>query len=253
MDKSYKATIYVTDNYSKFKSMLGNRNVAEKRVKYIMTSIDAVGYVSNPIIVNEKMEVVDGQGRLEALKRLGKPVEYRVIPGVTVNECRMLNMENTSWDVSDHIKSHADLGEHEYQNLYRLKKAYGFSYSVMMSILYGKQHSREQTKKLRYNGLQLSGDEIVKLDEILKYLSRYKEIQKNIGGNGAIFYICMAFIYRQPDVDLKHLWANINERYRDIDPPTKEKHFLEDISKIYNLGLPKKKKRLFESEWLIRD
>lgn len=241
MDKTYKATIYVTDDYSKFKTMAGNRTVAEKRVKYIMTSIEAVGYVSNPIIVNEKMEVVDGQGRLEALKRLGKPVEYRIISGITVDECRMLNMEDTSWKVADHIKSHADLNEPEYQNLYRLKKAYGFSYSNMMSILYGKQHSGSQTKKLRYNGLQLSGEEIVKLGETLEFLSGYKDIQKRIGGSSAIFYVCMAFIFRQPDVDIKHLWTNINERYRDIDPPTKEKHFLEDISKIYNLGLPKKR------------
>lgn len=71
MEGNYK--VYVTDKYSIFRRLSGNRDVKEARVKKIMRSIEKVGYIPNPIIVNENMEVVDGQGRLEAVKRLGLP------------------------------------------------------------------------------------------------------------------------------------------------------------------------------------
>lgn len=60
-----------TNNYDMFKRLEGNRFVDPKKVNKLKKSINEVGYISNPIIVNEKMEVIDGQHRLEALKELG--------------------------------------------------------------------------------------------------------------------------------------------------------------------------------------
>ena len=80
-----------TSDYSVFNIMTGNRDVPEIRVRKIKDSIQKNGYIFNPIICNEKMEVVDGQGRLEALKRLGLPVEYIVHPGLTVSDCIVMN------------------------------------------------------------------------------------------------------------------------------------------------------------------
>lgn len=69
MDKK-TTNVYETTNYSKFKKMLDNREVSPNRVQKIVKSIDQVGYVMSPIIVNEKMEVIDGQGRLAAAGRV---------------------------------------------------------------------------------------------------------------------------------------------------------------------------------------
>lgn len=59
--------VYRTNNYDQFKRLVGNREVNPKRVKTIKKSVEEIGYIPNPIIVNENMEVIDGQGRLQAL------------------------------------------------------------------------------------------------------------------------------------------------------------------------------------------
>ena len=71
---SYKV-VKSTTKYKIFKKLLANREVTQTRVNNIIDSIQRVGYVTSPIIVNEKMEIIDGQGRLEALQELNLPVE----------------------------------------------------------------------------------------------------------------------------------------------------------------------------------
>ena len=68
--------IYITKDYSIFKKLTGNRSTELERITKICDSIREVGYITSPILVNENMEVIDGQGRLEAFKELGIPVEY---------------------------------------------------------------------------------------------------------------------------------------------------------------------------------
>ena len=80
--------ILTTTDYSIFKTLEGNRAVKDHRVDKIVKSICNIGYVTSPILVNEKMEVIDGQGRLQALERLGMPVEYIIHEGVGIEECR---------------------------------------------------------------------------------------------------------------------------------------------------------------------
>lgn len=76
--------MFRTTDYEGFKRVIGNRRVMEERVTKILASIDKIGYIPIPLIVNEKMEVIDGQGRLEACKRRGLPVNFIIKPEVVV-------------------------------------------------------------------------------------------------------------------------------------------------------------------------
>ena len=64
--------VYMTYDYNIFKKMLGNRELNERHVFRLKKSIRE-NYIPNAIIVNQSMEVVDGQHRLKALSELGKP------------------------------------------------------------------------------------------------------------------------------------------------------------------------------------
>ena len=105
MDTNYK--VLVTNDYDMFKRLEGNRSVTELRVKKISNSIKTVGYVMNPIIVNERFEVIDGQGRLEVLRRLELPVYYIVVNGIGRKECIAMNINQTNWSLYDYIQSYA--------------------------------------------------------------------------------------------------------------------------------------------------
>lgn len=106
--------IYQTENYSIFKRLSGNRGVEDSRVLSILKSIQNVGYIKNPIIVNEKYEVIDGQGRLEACKRLGLPVYYSIAEGAGIEECIAMNINQKNWKVEDYINSYGELGINSY-------------------------------------------------------------------------------------------------------------------------------------------
>jgi hypothetical protein len=100
-------TTYVeqeTTDYGMFKYMDGNRSVEQSRVNKIKASIKKYGQL-DPIEVNEKYEVGDGQGRLEACKQLKIPVKYKIIPGRTIEDYIAINSVSTNWTTLDYTDS----------------------------------------------------------------------------------------------------------------------------------------------------
>ena len=98
-------SVYITDDYKKFKILDGNRPI--DHAKKIIESIKEVGMLWQPILVNEKFEIIDGQGRFLAMKTLGIPVIYVKQDGLSIKEVRHLNQNATIWKVKDYIHSYA--------------------------------------------------------------------------------------------------------------------------------------------------
>ena len=107
--------IHETTDYDSFKKLPGQRDVVEKHVDEIVNSIEEYGWICDPIRVTENMEVFDGQHRLAALRRLGLPVEYLVIDGLsTANAVRIINNTQKKWMMRDYTNSFAETGEESY-------------------------------------------------------------------------------------------------------------------------------------------
>lgn len=106
--------IKVTNKYEMFKKLDGNRSTNNKRVEKIKKSIIKVGYITSPILVNENMEIIDGQGRFEALKQLQLPIEYIMQKDIGIKECVAMNVYQTNWSTKDYIKSYAERGIQSY-------------------------------------------------------------------------------------------------------------------------------------------
>lgn len=120
--------IYETNDYNKFKKLEGNRDA--KAARKVIQSIETVGYVMSPILVNEKMEVIDGQNRLEALRQLNLPVHYIVQSGIGLEECRSMNTGRSNWTTVDYVYSFAEAGNKSYQRLASLVRSYGRLFTV---------------------------------------------------------------------------------------------------------------------------
>lgn len=108
--------IYKTSNYRSFKNLQGNRHDIEQRAKKLMPSLEKVGLLS-PIVVNERMEVLDGQARLMALERLQMPVDYIVKPGAGIEERVEMNIHAKKWTTKNFIDSYAERGDVSYKYL----------------------------------------------------------------------------------------------------------------------------------------
>ena len=108
--------VYQTYRYDSFVRLEDNRDVFSNRLNKLIASISE-RYICNPIIINEKREIIDGQGRYEARKALKLPIHYTIAIGASSDDCRRMNRYNTRWTKLDFATSHAKAGKKAYQIL----------------------------------------------------------------------------------------------------------------------------------------
>lgn len=116
--------IYKTDNYGMFKRLEGNRAVSSIRKKRLNDSFDKVGQIPSPIVVNEKMEIIDGQGRFEVSKERNLPIYFTVINGLGDRECICMNTGTMNWTMRDYVDFYAEKGLEDYKVLQELDDKY---------------------------------------------------------------------------------------------------------------------------------
>jgi len=78
---SIRGIIKFTSDYSRFNTVRGNRKVYPLQVAKLLLRIKARGQ-KVPVLVNEKMEIIDGQHRVEVCTQLQIPALYRQQPCV---------------------------------------------------------------------------------------------------------------------------------------------------------------------------
>lgn len=92
-------TVFTTTEYEKFTPLL--KALDKERQKKVFESFKKYGYMSCPITVNEKFQIIDGRARFEACRKLNIPVEYVVFEGAGVQDCYMLNRDKGTWTKED--------------------------------------------------------------------------------------------------------------------------------------------------------
>lgn len=123
-----------TTNYGGFKFLSNNRKVDAAHVNNIKKAMEENGNLTKvvPVLVNQKMEIIDGQHRFQACKELGLPVYYSLVSGLDIHEARSMNILQKNWSLGDFAKSYADSGNVNYQKYITLRETYGLSDSVTL-------------------------------------------------------------------------------------------------------------------------
>jgi hypothetical protein len=167
--------MYETSDYSMFKIMLGNRAIDDKKVGNIMKNIEEVGLIHAPIIVNEDYEIIDGQHRFEACKRLHLPVFFVIENGANAQTCIAMNRVMSNWKDINYIRLYAENGNIEYQNLRDLIAVYGKKFTTRLiltiSTLFARENDTGSNSKIKSGQFKFISYEKTKAD--LEYLSRY--------------------------------------------------------------------------------
>lgn len=96
-------SVLETTDYDIFKIMANNRVLNLLHVHRLKESFTDNDFLVNPILVNEKYEVIDGQHRLRAAKEADKPVYYIVVPGYGIKEVQVLNTHQKNWTKEDFL------------------------------------------------------------------------------------------------------------------------------------------------------
>jgi len=107
-----------TTNFEKFKTITGNREVSVPAVERLVREIKKSNLLPYfPILVNKKMEVIDGQHRLEACKILNVPVYYNIGKNGDIETVQTVNTTSRNWMASDYLHSWIKRGNKHYEAL----------------------------------------------------------------------------------------------------------------------------------------
>lgn len=243
MEKDIAYEVYTTRDYSIFKRLIGNRDIPESRISKIVASIQEIGWVHNPIIVNEKMEVIDGQGRLTALQRLKMPVEYIIAPGAGNKECIHMNMDMVNWKLPDFIKSYAELGNENYQRLLSLMEKYaGGNLDIISTAVY--RVSKSKHRDIKQGILQLTEEQykaaIPRLEFIKPLLERLDE--KKLPGSIVTLMQTAIYYFDYEEVDKERLSYSIEKYIYNAMPWVLNTDCEREVENAYNYGMKLEKK-----------
>lgn len=132
-----KLKIEQSDIYGLFKSMDGNRSVSKGHVESLKRSF--VDYpeliAAQPVLVNEDLEIIDGQHRFEAAKELKLPINYIKVKGLGVDEARKLNVTQRKWIPMDYASSYAGSGSEDYATYIQLREEYEIPHNVLLAAI----------------------------------------------------------------------------------------------------------------------
>lgn len=248
MNRETIPVIRCTTDYSLFKTMPGNRDVGESRVKTVTSSIEEIGLIPAPIVVNEHMEVIDGQARLEACRRLGLPVYYIIVPGIGLHECVTMNISAKAWTLEDYIRSYASIGNENYVRLAGLIDAHNLPLTVSVCAATGLMTTNNETVK---NGkLDFDAGRYSEAEKMLGYVERFVPLLKEHGvTNQTTVFMSLCFCYQCDKVDNARLLEAFRRHGRELANASKVIDALEKITDIYNYHRNRSEKVYIATEY----
>lgn len=234
------AKVYATDDYGKFRFINGNRDIIETQVKLLMTSIEDVGYLPVPILVNEKFEICEGQHRFEACKRLKKPIWYIVKPGIGMREVRSLNAYSKKWSMNDFVHAYATDGDDiNYKWLMTLKKKFSeFSFECLMIAA----HGYSDTKELRSGRFKFACN-YDEASQRLDYMMRFEPLfrEGKLKGRKRSFYKVICDCFESPEIDKEWLYESVKKHFDMLPGFSDLDGAYASIEKVYNYCNRKKR------------
>lgn len=239
---------YETNDYDSFKKLKGNRDLHEKaKINALMASFKKYGWIGAPVIVNENMEVIDGQNRIEACRILGIPVQYQIIKGLGIKDCITLNTNQENWDTDDFVYSYATQGLEDYVWIVETAKLYSmFTLKIILALCHGKgcrtDLQGQHTANIKSGGLDVDNERRKNVINTLDFLLRFDEAVKKIGGRKFLLYNGLIFFRNEMNCDEDRLVYSVNKyaHNENIFPSERStEKFIECIEKAYNFNRPR--------------
>jgi len=179
-------------DFSKFKILARNRDTSKSQVNKLIGSLQEPRGQVEPITINEKWEVINGQHRLEAAED-GNLDHVIVIMsyGATIDDVIVMNTTQKKWNFWDFLKCHSHESaptSTEYKKLKKFLKDYPISHKAALWMLSGNNHDygMEDFEAGTFKVLHL--EESQKQGDLLRKVKGYKTVDVSI------WKFCFAFV-----------------------------------------------------------
>lgn len=239
--------IQSTRLYSKFKVIGGNRAIHETHLKTLMASISATNMLeSNPIIVNKRMEVIDGQHRLEAAKRMHLEVYFVVAQTAEIREVQRLNTAVKRWGLDDFAISYAHKGNKEYKKVLEFRDRFGITMAevVMMTQQGAKRWSHAIYEFKEGNHVCDNIENATRIAENAQQIARF--VEPSMGRHLPEGFVrAIAFLDEKKPVSFTALIERLVENGQKIPRQSMTRDWLRAFEVAYNWKLTVNQVRFF--------
>jgi len=228
-----------TLDYSIFKQVNFNREKNSRHIKNLKAILLKENLLHlHPILVNEKMEVVDGQHRLEAAKELSLPIFY-IKSDLSYDHILNSNLFQKKLSLDDVVKFYANKDKipsyiqlHDYLNLLKIKpKCFfglvfgGINKSIIDFIKSGKFEFPNEMTHI---------DIIINSYLDFMHFVREKRITPFSMFTTADFSIGYRNLVLLPSFNNKIFFSKLEQRWFDLKPQINSKEWTRQMIGIYN-------------------
>ena len=230
--------VNLTNDYSMFKFLDGNRQINQLNLNRIIASMR-----ENPLItiliVNEKMEIIDGQHRFLALKELGLPVNYVIAYGYGTDEVSVLNAIGMNWTKTDYLETYVSKGNENYLKFKMFKEKYPkLTFTMCVRLLSGFNSHRNSN----FNGAIGSSRDFEKglfvindLPSAHKYAKMLMHFEKHYKGFADLtFCLTLLNIFKHENYDHERMMKRLDAQPNAIHGCKNQKQYHELLEEIYN-------------------
>ena len=195
-------------------------------------------YIPVPIVVNENLDIIDGQHRFVICKEEGIAVHFIQIKGLNLTHVQKINELMRVWTAEAFMHCYCDLaleneyGEYDDYLEYReFKRNYGFGHNETQAILTNqKMFSGNLSERFRNGTFK-----IVDIRKATNVAKRITDVGKYYRGNKRRgFVLAMLQCFAIPEYNHDRFLSKLSyQTYKLTDQPN-YKQYLQIIQDIYN-------------------
>ncbi len=170
--------IMKTKDYGTFRSFKGNRSVSKAHVERLVKSITRKNFLAHkPILVNSRMEIIDGQHRLEAAKALGVEVYFVVAKDAEPQDAALLNANANPWVLKDYMNMQDERENEHYRKLKEFMQRHSLETQIALMLVKGKYKDSVSNEGFKAGSFVFEADEHVLDDIVYKIKSAIQYIK----------------------------------------------------------------------------
>jgi hypothetical protein len=225
--------VHETHNYDKFTLLRDNRDVNPAHVARLAASFYEHHLVS-PVIVNDKLQVIDGQHRLAAAKETGKPIHYIVIPEYGIDEVQVFNSNQKNWTKRDFLEMFVAQRKKHYIDFKEFMAAFpDLEWSACEALL--TNTPREGKKERNMRDFQNGKFTIPNLAVSYKNARRVMEFQPFYEGfTRRAFVAALLGLFKTKAYDHKEMIYKLGVSPKKLEHQTDTGAYREALEDIYN-------------------
>jgi hypothetical protein len=184
------------EHFGRFKYLETNRKTYDAQVNRLVGLLNEPRGQRDPIKINKKWEIIDGQHRLKAAIEGGMDaVMVLMQENATIDDVIVMNTSQKKWAWQDYLRTHSHESRpnhKEYRKLQKFMDDYGVNHKVATWLLSGNNHDYgvEDFEEGRFE--VKDEDSAIKQATYLKTIKGYKKVDVSV------FKFTKAFIAVQP-------------------------------------------------------